>query len=75
MDMREFNPYAAGAKVYRGGSSAAHMGGGLDPIGYMEREMNKPQAFSGGVDITKGGARAAAKAKLRKKNKGKKKKP
>lgn len=39
--MSGFNAYAAGNKVYRGGSSAAHFGASLDPMGYIERELNK----------------------------------
>ena len=33
------NKYAAGNKIYNGSSSHAHMGGGLDPLGYAERDM------------------------------------
>jgi hypothetical protein len=30
--------FGAGRKVYRGGSTSPHSGGGLDPIGYKERD-------------------------------------
>ena len=34
-----FNSYAAGNKVYGGGRSMPHMGGGLDRMGYRERDL------------------------------------
>lgn len=42
------NPYAAGAKVYNGGSSAA-TSGPVDPTGYINRELDKPQTYTPGV--------------------------
>lgn len=42
------NPYAAGAKVYNGGSSAA-TSGPVDATGYIDRELNKPQTYTPGV--------------------------
>lgn len=35
----DFNSYAAGNKVYRGGSTSPHSGGGLDKLGYAERDL------------------------------------
>jgi hypothetical protein len=37
--MPNVNPYAAGKNVYRGGSNVATMGQ-VDPIGYVNRELN-----------------------------------
>lgn len=34
-----YNSYAAGNKVYGGGRSSPHVGGGLDPMGYKERDL------------------------------------
>ena len=34
----DFQAYAAGNKVYGGGRNSPHMGGGLDPLGYKERD-------------------------------------
>lgn len=34
----DFQSYAAGNKIYGGGRSSPHMGGGLDPLGYRERD-------------------------------------
>lgn len=34
-----FNSYAAGNKIYGGGRSSPHVGGGLDPKGYRERDL------------------------------------
>lgn len=42
------NPYAAGNKVYNGGSSAATVGA-VDPTGYVDRELNKPAQYTPGV--------------------------
>ena len=42
------NPYAAGAKVYNGGSSAA-TSGPVDPTGYIDRELNNNQSYTPGV--------------------------
>ena len=33
-----FNAYAAGKKIYGGGRTSPHIGGGLDKLGYRERE-------------------------------------
>lgn len=41
------NPYSAGSKVYRGGSSAAQSGT-LDPTGYINRESNKRSGLAAG---------------------------
>lgn len=35
----DFNSYAAGNKVYGGGRSSPHVGGGLDKLGYAERDL------------------------------------
>lgn len=35
----DFNSYSAGNKVYGAGRSNPHMGGGLDPMGYRERDL------------------------------------
>ena len=43
-----FNPYAAGNKVYNGGSSAA-TSGPVDPTGYIDRELNNNPSYSPGV--------------------------
>lgn len=42
------NPYAAGTKVYNGGSSAATVGA-VDPTGYVDRELNNNPSYSPGV--------------------------
>lgn len=42
------NPYAAGAKVYNGGSSAA-TSGPVDPTGYIDRELNNNSSYTPGV--------------------------
>lgn len=42
------NPYAAGNKVYNGGSSAATVGP-VDPTGYIDRELNNNPSYSPGV--------------------------
>lgn len=34
----DFQSYAAGNKIYGGGRSSPHMGGGLDKLGYRERD-------------------------------------
>ena len=34
----DFQAYAAGKKIYGGGRSSPHMGGGLDKLGYAERD-------------------------------------
>lgn len=34
----DFQAYAAGNKVYNGSSNSPHMGGGLDKLGYKERD-------------------------------------
>lgn len=34
-----FLSYAAGNKVYGGGRSSPHVGGGLDKLGYRERDL------------------------------------
>ncbi len=34
----DFQAYAAGNKVYNGGSNSPHMGEKLDPLGYKERD-------------------------------------
>lgn len=34
-----FNSFAAGNKVYGGGRSSPHIGGGLDKMGYKERDL------------------------------------
>ncbi len=39
--MADYNPYAAGQKVYNGGSSAA-TSGAVDPTGYIDRSLNNP---------------------------------
>jgi hypothetical protein len=47
----ESNPYAAGSKVYNGGSSAATQGA-VDPMGYIDRSLNStpnPGAYTPGV--------------------------
>jgi hypothetical protein len=44
----ESNPYAAGSKVYNGGSSAATQGA-VDPTGYIDRSLNKPAEYTPGV--------------------------
>lgn len=33
-----FNAYSAGNKVYGGGRTSPHVGGGLDKLGYRERD-------------------------------------
>lgn len=33
-----YNSYAVGNKVYGGGRSSPHIGGGLDKLGYRERD-------------------------------------
>lgn len=33
-----FQPYGVGKKVYGGGRSSPHVGGGLDKLGYKERD-------------------------------------
>lgn len=60
--MPGFSPYAAGSKVYRGGSSFAHRGGGLDPMGYINRELNK--GMGGKPSNQRSGHAAAAMSKL-----------
>lgn len=54
------NPYAAGAKVYNGGSSAA-TSGPVDPTGYIDRELNNNPSYSPGVAA---GALGALKSNL-----------
>lgn len=34
----DYQSYAAGNKVYGFGRSSPHMGGGIDPLGYRERD-------------------------------------
>ena len=34
----DYQSYAAGNKVYGAGRSSPHSGGGLDPLGYAERD-------------------------------------
>jgi len=34
----DFNQYAAGAKIYNGGSNSPHQGMMLDPLGYKTRD-------------------------------------
>lgn len=34
----DFQAYAAGNKIYGGGRSSPHIGGGLDRMGYRERD-------------------------------------
>lgn len=38
--MKQFNPYAAGRKVYGGGRDAPNIGP-VDPMGYKERDAKK----------------------------------
>lgn len=54
------NPYAAGAKVYNGGSSAA-TSGPVDPTGYIDRELNNNPSYSPGVAA---GALSAVKSNI-----------
>lgn len=35
----DFQPYAAGKKIYGGSRSSPHIGGGLDKQGYRERDL------------------------------------
>lgn len=42
------NPYAAGAKVYNGGSSAATQGA-VDPTGYIDRSLRRQSGYTPGV--------------------------
>lgn len=35
----DFNAYSAGNKIYGGGRTSPHVGGGLDKLGYRERDL------------------------------------
>jgi hypothetical protein len=53
------NPYAAGAKVYNGGSSAA-TSGTVDPMGYVERNLKQKAVKKVAVSQTRSGLAKAA---------------
>jgi hypothetical protein len=60
--MQGWNPYAVGHKIYGGSSNAAHRGGGLDPMGYIERSLNR--GLGGNASQQRSGFAQAAISKL-----------